>query len=626
MTSTRNHAGSPLWLPGSGFGVLGTLVMITASLAQLPKAPPDAGGYPEPVDVPRYFPQAVRANQAMVAAAHPLAAKAGLETLRQGGNAIDALVATQMVLNVVEPQSSGIGGGCFILYHDAKTKQTYCIDGREEVPSGTRRADFLDAEGKVIAEDLTGGLPVGVPGTVAAMWLTHNRWGKLPIAKVLEPAIKLADGGIGVTPRLRVSIEVNRSRFLKFPSSQAVFLHADGSVPEIGEVLKQPHLARTFRLLAEHGPKVFYEGEIAKDIVKTVREAPFQPGRMRLDDLKNYRAVYREPLRFTYRGHEIVSVPPPSSGGITVGMILGMLEANKAPMPKAGSLEEIELLARLSNAAYADRRAYLGDQDWIPQLDMRALLSRERIAARAELALKTDPGKVIPAGPKPLAPDAKGRGSENLFEGGSVWNEGENTTHFSIIDADRNVVACTTTIEHGMGSGLVVQGRGFLLNNQLTDFDLGRDSGPNALDPTRQPRRTALTDNKEPAGKRPRSSMTPVIVFKDGKPYFSAGSPGGARIIGIVAQLLINVLDHEMDMQQAISAPRLSSQNGPLALEVLYPKRKELEEALKAKGWRVQEQKPWYEAWGGAHGIRIRPDGALEGGADPRREGAVRGY
>jgi gamma-glutamyltranspeptidase/glutathione hydrolase len=445
------------------------------------------------------------------------------------------------------------------------------------------------------------------------MWLAHGRWGKLPMIRVLEPAIGLAEEGIGVSPRLQVAITVHQKRFLRFPASKKLCLHEDGSTPELGEVRKNPDLGQTLRLLAEQGPKVFYEGEIARDIVKAVREAPFQPGKMSLDDLKGYRAVYREPMRFTYRGHEIVSAPPPGSGGITVGLILGALEGEDVRKLKPSSAEEIDLLARAGAVAFADRNAYLGDQDWSPDIDMRALLKPAHVKARREAARDLRPGEKAAPGGKSARPHDGRR-------------EGEHTTHFSIIDAERNVVACTTTIEHGMGSAVVVPGRGFLLNNELTDFDLERATGPNALDAARGPRRTALGDEKTVGGKRPRSSMTPVIVFKDGKPWLTTGSPGGSRIIGVVAQVLVNVIDHGMDVQQAINAPRLNAQNGPLSLEVLYPRRKSLEEALRKRGWKVQKQTEWYEAWGGAQGIRVRSDGTLEGGADPRREGAARGY
>ncbi len=599
------------------------LVMTAPLLGQVPPAPADAGSYPEPVDVPRYLPDAVVAPKAMVATAHPLASRVGVQILRDGGNAIDATVAVQMVLNVVEPQSSGIGGGCFLVYHDAKARTTYCVDGREEVPAAARREDFLDAKGKLLADDLTGGAASGVPGTVAAMWLAHARWGRLPIARVLEPAIRLAEDGVGVTPRLQVAIAANRARFVRFPSSAKAFLQPDGSVPELGEVRKQPELARTFRLLAEQGPKVFYEGEIARDIVEAIRESAVRPGKMSLDDLKAYRAVLREPTRFSYRGHEVVSAPPPGSGGLTVGLMLGILEGEDVRKLKPGSAAEIDMLARAGAAAFADRNAYLGDQDWSPDLDMRALLTPGRVKARAEAARSMKPGERLRPGPRPsAAPEGR---RDTGGDGLGAAREGADTTHFSIIDAERNVVSCTTTIENGMGCGLVVPGRGFLLNNELTDFDLEKEAAPNALDASRRPRRTAPGEGGA-GGKRPRSSMAPVIVFKDGRPWLTAGSPGGPLIIGVVAQLLVNVIDHGMDVQQAVNAPRLAVRNGPLGLEVLYPDRKTLEEELRRRGWKVQSQTPWYEAWGGAQAVRVRPDGSLEGAADPRREGAARGY
>jgi gamma-glutamyltranspeptidase/glutathione hydrolase len=405
--------------------MLASLVAVTAMTAfsdDLPKPPPEAGAYPEPVEVPHYLPKATLTKNAMVSAAHPLAAKVGADILRQGGNAIDATVAVQMVLNVVEPQSSGIGGGCFILYYDAKTRQTHCLDGREETPSQARRADFLDANGKVLDDELTGGLPVGVPGTVAAMWQAHQKWGKLSWARVLEPAIRLASDGIGVTPRLRISIAANRSRFLKLPSSKAVFLHEDGSLPETGEVLKQPDLARTLRLIAAHGPKVFYEGEVAQDIVKAVQTSPYRPGRLTLDDLRNYRAVPREPIRFPYRGWEIVSMPPPSSGGITLGLYLGILEDSDIAKTKPGTLDEIELLARAGAGSFADRNAYLGDQDWCPEINMCGLLNQEYVRERARVSLQTSAGARHQPGTaaSPPHPGPLPQGGEGIW-GRRVW-------------------------------------------------------------------------------------------------------------------------------------------------------------------------------------------------------------
>lgn len=620
--ATSTHAPPRAVLPA--LLLLGMLTLPTSG--QTLQQPIDPHLAPEPVDLPRTLPKATLATQGMVSSAHPLASRIGVQVLRDGGNAIDALVAVQMVLTVVEPQSSGIGGGCFIVYHENKTKAIHCVDGREEVPAAARREDFLDARGAVSADPLTGPAASGVPGTVAAMWLAHGRWGRLPIKRLLEPAIRLAEEGSGVTPRLRSAIAANQKRFLRFPSSHAAFLHADGSLPEIGEVRRQPALGKTLRLLAEQGPRVFYEGEIAQDIVKAVQESPVRPGRMSLKDLRAYRAVFREPVRFSYRGHEIVGMPPPSSGTLTLGLSLGILEGTDVSKHPPGSVDEVDLLARAGATAFADRNAYLGDQDWSPTLDMRGLLTPGRLRERAEAARTLQPGRQATPGAVPgTAQRSQSSSSSHPLDTGATW-EGENTTHFSIVDADRNIVACTTTIEHGMGCGLVVPGRGFLLNNELTDFDLAKKTGPNALDVERRPRSTMIGPSGEHGGKRPRSSMTPVIVFKDGQPILTAGSPGGSRIIGIVAQILVNVIDHRMDAQQAINAPRLSSQNGPLFLEALYPDRKGLGDALSRRGWKVQGSRSEDEAWGGAHAIRLRPDGKLEGGADPRREGAVRGY
>lgn len=582
----------------------------------------------EPTDLPgvRRLSGPVRASRGMVASAHPLASRAGVEILQAGGNAIDATLAVQMVLNVVEPQSSGIGGGCFLLYYDARTRQTYCLDGREEVPAAARREDFLDDQGQVRADAYTGGLPVGVPGTVAALWLAHGRWGKLPAAQVLQPAIRLAEEGVGVTPGLRLSLASNRRRLLRFPASRAVFLRPDGSVPDLGDVLRQPDLARTLRLLAEQGPRGFYEGPVAADIAQAVQQADYQPGKLSVADLQNYRAVFREPLRFTYRGHEVVSMPPPSSGGITVGLALGLLEeerrrlaaALEPPVPDdvTPDLWNARPLLLCLGLAFADRNAYLGDADWSPDVPMRSLLEPAYVRQRAQALARLLPGQRSAPGPLSPAPPTSD----------DDRSEGPHTTHFSIVDADRNVVSCTSTIEHGMGAALVVAGRGFLLNNELTDFDLDRTSGPNSLDASRRPRRTALSDNREPAGKRPRSSMTPVIVFKDGKPVLTAGSPGGPFIIDVVAQILVNVLDHHLDMQAALSRPRVANHNGPVMIERLHPDLQRAREALRKAGWILQGPGSGEGPFGNAQGIRILPDGTLEGGCDPRGDGAARGY
>jgi gamma-glutamyltranspeptidase/glutathione hydrolase len=580
--------------------------------AMLHAQPPEAEVYPEPSEVPGSLPKAVRHSTAMVAAAHPLASRIGTEILKAGGNAMDATVAVQMALTVVEPQSSGIGGGCFIVYHDAKTRKTHCIDGREETPVGAKRDAFLTREGKVVKDAITGCRAAGVPGTVAGMHLAHQKWGKLPWKQVLQPAISLAENGIGVTPRLRDAITANRSRFLRIPSSKAQYLEGtSGTVPEIGTVLRFPDLARTLKLIAEHGPAGFYEGETADRIVTAVKNCSIAPGFITHDDLKNYRALERDPISFLYRDYRIVGMPAPSSGTITLGIILHCLAGIPPEQRPLHTVNGVDAWARAESIGFADRNAYLGDQGWTKDYQMSHLLAPSRLDQRRQAFDKLDSGKKASPGELfNLQPTPRGNNP----------TEGDNTTHFSIVDAERNIVSCTTTIEHGMGCGVVVPGAGFLLNNELTDFDLNQNTGPNALDPARR------DVQGRQAGKRPRSSMTPLIIFKDDKPVMTVGSPGGSVIISIVGQTVLNVLDGNMDMQQAINAARSSCRNANLNLEGMHPNRAELVKQLAAKGWKIAELQPGEAVWGGAHGIRLLPNGTLEGGADPRREGAVRGY
>mgnify|MGYP001175514488 CR=1 FL=1 len=599
---------------------LGLLLLGGWLVAQEPPPPaPDAGAFPEPVTVPGFMPQSVLADRAMVAAAHPLAARAGVEIMAAGGNAIDAMVAVQMVLNVVEPQSSGIGGGCFILWHDVAAEATHFVDGREECPRAARREQFLGADGQLLPESelLTGGAAVGVPGTVAAMHRAHRLGGKLPWADLFAPAIRLAAEGIGVTPRLRWAIQANQQRFLRFPASRAVFLMPDGGVPEIGHVLRQPDLARTLRLIADQGPEVFYKGELARLIVAAVQGAPVRPGSLTLADLAEYRPVRRQPFSFDYRGHRIVGPGSPSAGAHTLALMLAVLEEIPPAERQPGTLEQADALARAESVAFACR-GHLGDWDFTADEPSRWL--KELLADPTPLragARQMRPGSIFKWSP-PRQPTPDGAPAVPL--------EGDHTTHFSIVDVQGNIVSCTTTIEHGMGCGLVVPGAGFLLNNELTDFDLHRTNGPNALESRRAPRRTALDDATAEGGKRPRSSMTPLIVFRDGPPLLTLGSPGGAKIIGVVAQSLIGLVDHDLDVQQAINLPRVSCRNrGRVELEGHFADRARLQQRLEALGWPVVPLRPGYEAWGGTHGIRRRPDGKLEGGADPRREGAARG-
>jgi gamma-glutamyltranspeptidase / glutathione hydrolase len=586
--------------------LIASLLMLSTTLARTD----DADAYPEPSEVPGHLPKAVYHKIAMVAAAHPIASKIGADILKAGGNSIDAMVAVQMALTVVEPQSSGIGGGCFIVYYDAKTKKTHCIDGREETPAGARREHFLDQNGKVVKDSITGCRAAGVPGTVAAMHAAHQKFGKLPWKQVIEPAIQLAEGGIGVTPRLRDAIGANRSRFVRIPSSRKQYLVGD-QVPEIGTVLQFADLAKTLRRIADHGPKGFYEGETADLIVNAVKNCPIAPGSITHQDLLRYRPIERDPLSFQYRGYQFTGMPAPSSGTITLGIILNCLEPIPPEERKPSTVAGIEAWARAESIGFADRNAYLGDQDWVHDYQMNHLLAPSRLGQRRAAFLelksgqKAKPGSLFNLQPAPRPNNP---------------TEGENTTHFSIVDAERNIVSCTTTIEHGMGCGVVVEGAGFLLNNELTDFDLNQADGPNALDPGRKDVAGHV------AGKRPRSSMAPLIIFKDGQPVMTVGSPGGAVIISIVGNTVINVLDHQMDMQAAINAARYSCRNGNLNLEGMFSNRASLAKELVERGWKIQNLTPGNAVWGGAQGIRLLPDGRLEGGADPRREGAVRGY
>ncbi|MFO0812333.1 MAG: gamma-glutamyltransferase [Gemmatales bacterium] len=589
-----------------------TLLLICILPVMLHAQPPDTETYPEPSEVPGSLPTAVRHKTAMVAAAHPLAAKIGSDILQAGGNAIDATVAVQMALTVVEPQSSGIGGGCFLVYYDAKTKKTHCIDGREETPTGASREAFLTSNGRVVKDAITGCRAAGVPGTVAGMYLAHQKWGKLAWKQVLQPAIQLAEGGIGVTPRLRDAITANRARFLRIPSSKAQYLEGpSGTVPEIGTVLRFPDLARTLRLIAEQGPAGFYQGETAERIVDAVKSCPIARGSISLDDLKNYRPIERDPVSFLYRDYRIVGMPAPSSGTITLGIILHCLAGISPEQRPLHTTAGIDAWARAESIGFADRNAYLGDQGWTKDYQMNYLLAPSRLDQRRQAfdklasGTKATPGELFNLQPSPRSNNP---------------TEGENTTHFSIVDSGRNIVSCTTTIEHGMGCGVVVPGAGFLLNNELTDFDLSEATGPNAIDASRR------TIDGRSAGKRPRSSMAPLIVFKDDQPIMSVGSPGGPVIISIVGQTMLNVLDGQMDMQQAINAARSSCRNASLNVEGMHRNRPELVKQLVAKGWKIADLKPGEAVWGGAHGIRLLPDGTLEGGADPRREGVVRGY
>lgn len=534
----------------------------------------------------------VRGTGHMVVAAHPLAAQAGREILRRGGSAIDAAIAIQMMLNLVEPQSSGIGGGAFILHWDAKTRTLTTYDGRETAPKAARPNRFLGADGTPIKFGLArrSGLSVGVPGVLRVLEQAHRDHGKLQWRTLFEPAIRYAEHGFAVSPRLNKLLRrVGPHHF--DPSARAYFFDPSGEPRPAGYRLKNPELAQTFRIIAEEGTAPFYSGTIARDIVTKVKSAPKLPGDITRDDLSGYRALRKPPVCGYYRRFRVCGMGPPSSGGLTVLQVLGLVEPfdlGNRPLSAAA----VHLLAEAQKLAYADRARYIADADFVPV--PRGLLDPDYLRTRRALIRRnTSMGKARPGHP-PAVHGTFGR------DGSTEW---PGTSHISVIDKEGNAVALTSTIEQAFGSGLMV--RGFLLNNELTDFSFRPvDSLGRAV------------ANRVEGGKRPRSSMAPTMVFDEaGKLFMIAGSPGGSRIILYVLKALVGVIDWRLDAQAAVSLPNFGARRGPVELERdTYAAR--LAEPLRAYGHEIRLS----PMTSGLHIIVIR-DGVLEGGADPRREG-----
>jgi len=578
------------WLNLAGFGLLSlaSVSLTSASLAQ-PVAPsPEA-------PTGRIAKGTGAATKDMVAAANPLAAQAGREILAAGGSAVDAAAAVQLVLNLVEPQSSGIGGGAFMVFWDGKTVTT--LDGRETAPAAARPERFLGADGKPMKfyEAVVGGRSVGVPGTVRLLEEAHRRWGKLPWRQVIEPAIRLAEDGFSISPRLNGLL--SQEKYLASnPVARAYFFEADGTPKAVGTVLKNPALARTLRAIAEKGADAFYTGEIAEDIVATVTGHPTNPGDMTLDDLKNYKVVEREAVCGPYRVYKVCGMAPPSSGGIAVQQILGILETRDMAALKPGP-EAAHWIAEAGRLAFADRALYVADPAFV-NVPVKGLIDPGYLKSRAALI---DPdksmGKAKPGDP-PFQKTFLFAPSEGIEFG---------TSHMSIVDQDGRAVSMTTTIEDGFGARLMTKS-GFLLNNELTDFSFApeEDGKPVA--------------NRVEAGKRPRSSMAPTIVLDQGdKLYAVVGSPGGSLIINYVAKTLVALLDWKLDPQVAADLPNLGSRNGPT----------ELEAGTEAEGWKAGLEAKGHEVKlidqnSGIHAIVVTPTG-LVGGADSRREGVAIG-
>lgn len=539
--------------------------------------------------------QSVPGHEVMVATANPLASEAGFAVLQAGGSAADAAVAVQMMLNLVEPQSSGIGGGGFVVYWDAASRTLTTFDGRETAPLAAGPGYWLDPLGQPLDfwDAAAGGRSIGVPGTLKLMETLHARFGHQPWAALLQPAIDRAESGFEISPRLAAAIvDAKANRLDDFPVARDVFLHPDGSPRLAGETLQNPDLARSLRLIAAEGSKPFYTGALAHDIVAAVRGAP-NPGVMGLGDLAIYRVIERPPVCLTYRSREVCGMGPPSSGALTIGQILGILSAFDltaiGPGPQA-----THLFIEASKLAFADRARYMADSDFV-DMPTEGLLDPGYLASRARLI---DP---LQAMPKAAAGSPPWDRPEILSSDRPRPRKG--TTQFVIRDRDGNLVSATTTIETGFGSRVMVDG--FLLNNELTDFSFlpEQDGVPVA--------------NRVEGGKRPRSSMAPTIVLQDGAPMLAIGSPGGANIIPFVAQALIGILDWRLDPQVAIDRPHVVNLNGKTRIED-GPEAPDLIAALAARGQTVETA----DLNSGLQAILIG-NGVLSGATDKRREGLV---
>ena len=537
----------------------------------------------------------VYAKDFMAASANPLATEAGYEILKRGGSAIDAMIAMQTTLGLTEPQSSGLGGGVFLVYWDNKAKKLTTFDARETAPKAATPELFLDENGKPMdfMNAVVGGRSVGVPGIPKLLEDVHKRYGKLPWASLFDKPIALAEQGFSVSPRMAKSIEQNLEPLQRYPQTAAYFL-PDGKPLAAGTVLKNPEFARSVRLLAEKGSAPFYQGVQAQNIVRAVTGAVDNPGKISMADLKNYRVIEREPVCAPYREYEVCGMGAPSSGAIALGEILGVLQNQNMKALGAENIHSWRWIGDASRIAFADRDYYVGDPAFV-NVPTRALISQAYLKPRAEEIRQSD---------KALENIQAGKFGKAYAQGMAV--ELPSTSHLVVVDKDGNVVSMTTSIENAFGSGLMANG--YLLNNELTDF---------AFNPVGADGKTVA--NSVAGGKRPRSSMAPTIVMKGGKPYLAVGSPGGSRIIGFVAKTLVAHIDWGMDIQAAISLPNMLNRGSQYEIEEKTAAADKAA-ALEKLGYKVQIR----DLNSGVQGIVIGKDGLL-GGADPRREGKVMG-
>jgi gamma-glutamyltranspeptidase/glutathione hydrolase len=532
----------------------------------------------------------VPAQHGMVVAQEKIAARIGADVLSRGGNAVDAAVATGFAMAVTYPRAGNIGGGGFMMIHLAKDNQDIALDYRETAPAAATRDMFLGADGKPDpAKSRSSALGIGVPGTVAGLSLALEKYGsgKFSLRDLLTPAIDLARDGFIVADDTADTLPDWHKRLAKWPSSRSIFSRPDGSSLVAGDRLIQTDLAATLEAIAAQGPRGFYEGPVADKLAAGIRAAG---GIITTDDLKAYHAVTRQPVRGNYRGYDIVSMPLPSSGGTVLLETLNILEGYKLREMGAGSVDTLHVLIEAMKRAYADRARYLGDPAFVNA--PLAQLTAKDYAARQRASI--DMTKATPAAKLPVTPP----------------REGSNTTHFSVVDREGNAVSNTYTLNFSYGLGLVAEGTGVLLNNELDDFT----AAPGASNAYGL---VGFEANLPGPGKRPLSSMTPTIVLKDGKPVLVTGSPGGSRIISTVLQVVVNVLDHRMNVAAAVAAPRLHHQWLPDEVRVEHGFPAGILDALKAKGHTVAM--PLGQT--SANSIAVTADGLL-GAADPRTRGA----
>lgn len=569
-----------------------TLLLLGAGLSQASDpliVPEAASGFSER--------KAARFASAMAVTANPHASQAALEILQQGGSAVDAAIAAQLVLGLVEPQSSGIGGGAFMLHWEARSKSLTAWDGRETAPASIGEDHFLSEDGEPMGffDAVVGGHAVGVPGIIAMLELSHQRFGKLEWATLFEPAIALAENGFVISERLYALLS-RMPRLAVNPAIREYFFveTEEGFAPKAqGSLLQNPAYADSLRRIAKGGSREFYRGKLAKQIVDAVANDPNHSGALSLNDMKSYRAKQLTPVCAPFRNYSVCGAPPPSSGGTTVLAILGMLEAYER---NQGKRLWQHAFIEASKLAFADRNTYIGDPDFV-KVPTKGLVDSNYLTQKARQinsnSAITNPNHGIPPG----AVERKASRSPEL----------PSTTHLSIVDAKGNVVSMTSSIETAFGSRIMVGG--FLLNNQLTDFSFApRDEQGRAI------------ANRVEGGKRPRSSMAPTIVLEGKDPVLATGSPGGSRIIDYVALNIYRILAENKPVADAIDEGNIVAMGNTVELEInRYDG--ELKSRLESRGHHIDLR----DQTSGIHAIRIRKEG-LEGGADPRREGDIRGY